>query len=175
MIRIISSTNRSGAVTYKVCQHYQALLSDLGAESEIIDLAELPGDFIASALYENGGKNESFNPIRNKMKDTQKFVFITPEYNGSFPGVLKAFIDGLEFPATFSGKKAALVGISSGVQGAVLAMSHLTDIFNYCGTNVLAQKPKLARIENAMNEAGEITDPLYLQLLSDHAKAFVAF
>ena len=40
-------------------------------------------------------------------------------------------------------KKAALVGISSGVQGAGLALSHLTDIFNYCGMHVLAQKPKL--------------------------------
>lgn len=175
MIRIISSTNRHGAVSYKVAQHYQGLLDDLGVESEIIDLETLPDDFIASALYENGGKNEQFNPIRAKMKETQKFVFIVPEYNGSFPGVLKTFIDGLEFPATFTGKKAALVGLGSGVQGAVLAMSHLTDIFNYCGTNVLAQKPKLSGIGNAMNEAGEITNKLYLQMLEDQAKVFVAF
>ena len=175
MIRIISGTNRPGAVTYKVAQHYQGLLNDLGAENEIIDLAELPDDFIASALYHNGGKNASFNPIRAKMKETEKFVFVTPEYNGSFPGILKTFIDGLEFPTTFTGKKAALVGVSSGIQGAVLAMSHLTDIFNYCGTTVLAQKPKLAGIGNHMNDAGEITNELYLQLLQDQAKAFVAF
>lgn len=175
MIRIISSTNRPGAVTYKVAQHYQGLLNNLGAENEIIDLANLPEDFIASALYQNSGKNEAFNPVREKMKNTEKFVFIVPEYNGSFPGVLKTFIDGLDFPTTFTGKKAALVGLGAGVQGAVLAMSHLTDIFNYCGTNVLAQKPKLSGIGNAMNEDGEITNNLYLKLLEDQAKAFVAF
>lgn len=175
MIRIISGTNRSGAVSYKIAKHYQGLLNNLGVENEIIDLADLPDDFIASALYHNGGKNEAFNPIRAKMKDTEKFVFIVPEYNGSFPGILKTFIDGLEFPTTFTGKKAALVGLGAGVQGAVLAMSHLTDIFNYCGTNVLAQKPKLAGIGNAMNEAGDITNKMYLKLLEDQAKAFVAF
>ncbi|MDW3195764.1 MAG: NAD(P)H-dependent oxidoreductase [Cytophagales bacterium] len=175
MIRIISSTNRPGAVSYKVAKHYQVLLTDLGVESEIIDLANLPDDFIASALYQNSGKNEAFNPIREKMRDTEKYVFIVPEYNGSFPGILKTFIDGLEFPTTFTGKKAALVGLGAGVQGAVLAMSHLTDIFNYCGTNVLAQKPKLAGIGKAMNDAGEITNELYLNLLRDQAKAFVAF
>lgn len=175
MIRIISSTNRPGAVSYKIAKHYQQLLTGLGAESEIIDLADMPDDFVASALYHNGGKNEAFNPIRAKMKETEKYVFIVPEYNGSFPGVLKTFIDGLEFPATFTGKKAALVGLSAGVQGAVLAMSHLTDIFHYCGTNVLAQKPKLARIGSAMNDAGEITNELYLKLLADQAKAFLEF
>ncbi len=175
MIRIISGTNRRGAVTYKIALQYQGLLNDLGIENEVIDLEALPDDFIASALYENGGKNELFNPIRDKMKATEKFVFIIPEYNGSFPGVLKTFIDGLEFPTTFTGKKAALVGVSAGVQGSVLAMSHLTDILNYCGTNVFAQKPKLAGIGNAMNDAGEITNELYLKLLEDQAKAFVAF
>lgn len=175
MIRIISSTNRPGAVTYKVAKHYQGVLNGLGVANEIIDLADMPDDFIVSALYQNGGKNEAFNLIREKMKATEKFVFITPEYNGSFPGVLKTFIDGLEFPTTFTGKKAALVGVSSGIQGAVLAMSHLTDIFNYCGTNVLAQKPKLSGIGKAMNDEGEITHELYLKLLEDQAKAFVAF
>jgi len=174
MITIISSTNRNDSVSKKVSLQYQQILEELGHSSEIIDLGELPDDFISSALYELSGKNKAFNPIRKKMKEAEKYVFVVPEYNGSFPGVLKTFIDGLEFPGTFTNKKCALVGISSGVQGAGLALSHLTDIFNYCGTHVLAQKPKLARIEGAMEE-DEITDSLYITLLKDQAEAFVKF
>ncbi len=174
MITIICSTNRSNSISRKVSLIYQELLKGLGAESEIIELETLPEDFIASALYENSGMNKDFNPLRERMKASSKFVFIIPEYNGSFPGVLKTFIDGLEFPATFTGKKAALVGLSAGVQGGGLALSHLTDILNYCGTSVLALKPKLARIGGAMDD-NEITDPLYRQLLTDQAKAFVNF
>ena len=75
-----------------------------------------------------------------KIQSCDKFVFVVPEYNGSFPGVFKAFVDGLKYPASFKDKKCALVGISSGTQGGALALSHLTDIFNYLGMNVLALK-----------------------------------
>ena len=175
MITIICSTNRSNAVSKKLSEVYQEILAAAGEESEIIDLADLPQDFVYSALYENSGKNEAFNPFRKTMLESEKYVFIVPEYNGSFPGVLKAFIDGLEFPNTFRNKKCALVGLSSGVQGAGLALSHLTDIFNYCGTHVLAQKPKLAKIDEHMTAEGKVTNTLYLDLLKEQASALIAF
>jgi NAD(P)H-dependent FMN reductase len=108
------------------------------------------------------------------MKQSEKFVFIIPEYNGSFPGVLKAFIDGLEYPSSFKNKKCALIGISSGLQGGGLALSHMTDIFNYLGMNVLALKPKLARIEANFN-GEEITDKLYNQLLEEQVELLMNF
>ncbi len=171
---IICGTNRESSVSRVLSGIYQELLAARGIKAEIIDLAELPQDFIASALYENSGKNASFNVYRQKMLQAQKYVFIVPEYNGSFPGVLKAFIDGLKFPDTFPDKKCALVGLSSGVQGAGLALSHLTDIFNYCGMNVLALKPKLARIEDNMT-AEEIDNDLYKELLEQQVEKLIKF
>lgn len=175
MITIVSSTNRNDALSYQISVLYQQVLKELGTDSEIINLNELPGDFTSTALYENSGKNEDFNPFRKQMKLASKYVFIVPEYNGSFPGVLKAFIDGLEYPNTFKNKKCALVGLSSGVQGGGLALSHLTDIFNYCGMHVLAQKPKLARIEANINEDFEITNNLYMSLIREQAELLIDF
>jgi len=97
-----------------------------------------------------------------------------PEYNGSFPGVLKTFIDGLKYPEGVRDKKAALVGISSGVQGGVFAMSHLTDIFNYLGMHVFALKPKLAAIERNFID-GKITNTLYNQLINTQIDKFIEF
>ena len=174
MITIICGTNRKNSNTAKVAAIYKELIEEAGESCEIINLAEMPTDFLKSALYENSGKNEGFEPLRRKMVAAQKFAMIIPEYNGSFPGVLKTFIDGLQFPETFTNKKCALVGLSSGIQGAVIAMSHLTDILNYCGTNVLAQKPKLSGIDKNMKD-GKIINPLYLQLLRDQIKALLAF
>ncbi len=147
-ITIVSGTNRPDSVSIQIAKFYQQKLRERNHESIIIDLKELPEDYIISALYDNAGTHSSFNAIRDVMANTEKMIFIVPEYNGSFPGVLKAFIDGLKFPQTFKGKKGALVGISSGIQGGVLALSHLTDILNYCGMHVLAQKPKLYKIED---------------------------
>lgn len=173
-IVVICGTNRNDSVSMEIVGIYKSLLEELGQKAEIIDLKDLPSDFTTSALYENSGKNEIFNKYRELMVEAGKFVFVVPEYNGSFPGVLKAFIDGLKFPDTFTDKKCALVGVSSGVQGAGLALSHLTDIFNYCGTNVLALKPKLAQIDRHL-ENGTITNSLYNTLLKEQAKKLVDF
>lgn len=173
MITIICSTNRKNSVSKKLSHIYRDLLKEKNVESDVVYLEDLPADFTESALYDQAGKNEVFNTFREKMKAAEKMVFIVPEYNGSFPGVLKAFIDGLAFPHTFTDKKAALVGISSGVQGAGLALSHLTDIFNYCGTHVLAQKPKLSRIEENLTENN--LSKLYHSLLEEQIDKLLAF
>ena len=173
MIQIICGTNRNDALSLQVSKIYQSILKELGHDSNIIDLTELPEDFVFTALYDNAGKNPAFNSFRETMTAAEKQVFVVPEYNGSFPGVLKAFIDGLKFPDTFTNKKAALIGVSSGVQGAGLALSHLTDIFNYCGMHVLAYKVKLMHIEDHLNN--DVLGEEYMKYLKRQAKAFTEF
>jgi len=173
MVTIISGTNRPESLSIQISKIYQEILKEKGAESRIINLLDLPKNFIQTALYGNAGKDEHFNSFREIMHVSEKMVFIVPEYNGSFPGVLKAFIDGLIYPTTFQDKKAALVGLSSGVQGGGLALSHLTDIFNYCGMNVLALKPKLSRIEENLTE-NKLSDS-YLNLLDMQAEKLLKF
>ena len=174
MITLVSGTNRSASATRQVVDIYQGMLKGKKVASEIIDLVDLPNDFISSALYDNSGKNQAFQPMQDQMLKADKYVFFVPEYNGSFPGILKTFIDGLSYPDTFKGKKCALVGLSSGVQGSVLAMSHLTDIFNYAKMHVLAEKPKLLHIENHLRE-GEIINPLFSSLLEEQIDSFLKF
>jgi len=174
MITIISATNRSQSNSIQIAEYYRNLLQKKGAESQILDLSLLPEDFIFSALYDNVGKNEKFNQLTHVIAKSDKFVFIVPEYNGSFPGVLKAFIDGLSYPNTFKDKKGALVGISAGVMAGALALSHLTDVLNYLGMHVLAIKPRLPRI-NTLYKEEKIKDPFLADLLESQAEAFIRF
>ena len=174
MITIVSGTNRKNSISIKVATQYQEILHAFDVKSSIIDLEKLPSDFITSALYENQGSNQEFNPILKQVKETQKFVFITPEYNGSFPGILKTFIDAFDFPSTLQGKKCALVGLSAGIQGSVLAMSHLTDIFNFLGMHVFANKPKLIQINDKIKD-GKIMDPFDINQLEEQARTFIQF
>jgi len=175
MITLISGTNRPNSRTKEVTNIYQAILEAKGVATQIVDLSlVLPSDIIGNGLYANAGKNEDFNYIRDLMWDAQKFVFIVPEYNGSFPGALKVFIDGLKFPGTFIDKKAGLIGLGSGLQGAVLGMSHLTDIFAYLQMSTLGFKPKLAQIDKHLVN-GEFTNELYTTMLHQHADKMIAF
>lgn len=174
MIYIISGTNREAAKSLFVAQTYVEALQELEEKADIIDLRELPEDFVFSALYNKAGQNEAFNVFRNKVSAGNKFVFIVPEYNGSFPGVLKAFIDGLEYPNAFRGKKCALLGLSSGDQGAGPALSHLTDIFNYCGMHVLAKRQRLSHIDSSF-EDGKLVNEKHIKRIKEQAKEFVEF
>ena len=173
-ILIVSGTNRPDAISPTVARTYAALAESSGVSAEIIDLRELPKDFAFSALYDNSGTNKHFNVFREKMKEAEKFVFVVPEYNGSFPGVLKAFIDGLKFPETFTNTKVALIGISAGDMGSVHAMSHLTDILNYCRASVLARKPRLTKISHHIKD-GMVVNESYLDQIQKQIDEFIAF
>lgn len=148
-IAVVSTTNRQGSLSSQVAHHYTTLLEQHGCASQLLSLTDLPADFTASALYEHMGQNADFNKLKEVMEAAQKYVFVVPEYNGSFPGVFKAFIDGLPYPHTFQQKQCALVGVSKGPQGGTLAMSHLTDIFNYLGMHVLPRKLRLSGIQDS--------------------------
>lgn len=174
MIKIIVGTNRKNSLSLTIARLYQEILSQKGTDSEILNLIDLPHDFVFSALYDRNGKNPEYNTFHEKVKAGDKFVFIVPEYNGSFPGVLKSFIDGMTYPNTFRNKKCALVGISSGIGGGGIALSHLTDIFHYLGMHVLALKIKLAKIEENMSD-NLLTNRLYMELLQSQAEMLINF
>lgn len=174
MITIVVGTNRKESVSQQIAVQYAEVLKGKNVKSILLNLRELPPDFIRSALYENIGRNDQFNKIREIMNRSEKFVFIIPEYNGSFPGVLKAFLDGLDRSKALTDKKCALVGISAGDQGAGLALSHFTDILNYCGTNVLAYKLRLPRIGDFMTD-NKIIDKTYLNKINKQAQKLIDF
>lgn len=161
MITIISGTNRTGSVTYQMALLYQRKLKERGVHASILDLKDLPHDFTFSALYENAGKSEGFNRLIAPIKDSTKLILVTPEYNGSFPGVIKAFLDGLEFPNGVKDKMVALVGLSAGSQGAVLATSHLADILGYLGATVLPLRARMPFIAKHFKDGEIINDNEY--------------
>ncbi len=174
MIAVVSGTNRKESVSIQVANQYADSLRSLGEDVKIIDLEDLPPDMLFTALYENAGKNKQFNKFREIMNSAQKLVFIIPEYNGSFPGILKVFLDGLDRSRALTDKKCGLLGISAGDQGAGLALSHFTDILNYCGTHVLGYRLRIPMIGDKMTD-NKITNPVYLAKLDKHIQKLLEF
>ena len=175
MITILAGTNRPNSRARRIADYYRTMLTELGAESQILDLAELPVDFITTALYANTGTHPEFNRLAAMLDASSKVVIIVSEYNASFPGVLKAFIDGLSYPGGIRDKKAVLVGLSSGGQGGLLAMAHLTDVLMYLGTTVLPQRVRLPFINQDLNAEHGLNHDLSRQLLREQAVALLAF
>ncbi|MEX0968289.1 MAG: NAD(P)H-dependent oxidoreductase [Bacteroidia bacterium] len=174
MITIIAGTNRPFSNSRVVADVYAATLRRMDANCEVLDLQGLPPDFMFSAMFDNAGKDPEFNKFQQVIDASEKFVIIIPEYNGSFPGVLKAFFDALDYPGSLAGKVCALVAISSGSQGGSLALSHFTDILNYLDMPVLPQKPRLSFIHQHLEEQ-ELTHRPFMSLIEIQAKALLDY
>ena len=173
MIVIIIGTNRPKALSKQVALYYQTLLEKHHQPSIILDLESLPDDFTTTALYHNAGKNERFNEMKKIIEENEKFVFIIPEYNGSYPGVLKAFIDGMKYPDGMQYKKAALVGVSSGIQGGAVALSHFSDVLSYLQVTVVGLQVRLSQIRQFLHE-GNITSEVYNTLLENQVNQLIS-
>jgi len=156
MITIINATNRPENLTGKVVGLYSQLLTENGQENQIFEISELQNDFIYSASF--GKESVHMNEIINqKIIPAHKFVFIAPEYHGSYPGVLKAFLDAVE-TVHFHGKRAALVGVASGRAGNLRGMDHLTDVLHHMGVEVLSYKVPISKLNSLFNEEGELVE-----------------
>ena len=173
MITIISSTNRPGSSTLKVAQYYHRKLIEKGAETELFSLAQLPANIIETDLY--GKRSNEFEPIQDIITRTDKFLFVIPEYNGSFPGVLKVFIDACSFPESFYEKKAALVGLSSGRYGNIRGVDHFTGICNYIHLHVMALKIHIPSIHKELDAEGNFFKEDTLKFTNEQMDKFIRF
>ena len=69
--------------------------------------------------------------LKRRIRAADAILFVTPEYNYSVPGVLKNAIDWASRPygdSAWTGKPAAIMGVSSGTMGTVRAQYHLRQI-----------------------------------------------
>ncbi|GAA4341503.1 NADPH-dependent FMN reductase [Mucilaginibacter gynuensis] len=173
MVTIISSTNRPGSSTLKVAKYLQKRLSAKGTEAGILSLADLPCSISVTDLY--GQRSEEFKPIQEMITKTDKFLFVIPEYNGSFPGILKIFIDACDFPDSFYEKKAALVGISSGKYGNIRGIDHFTGVCHYLHLNVMPLKIHISAIKKELNADGDFFETDTVRFTEEQLDKFIKF
>lgn len=163
---IISATNRKGSHTEKVAEQYQIILAGKGIKADIFSLKEL------NVLEEN----DAFIKASEKfLIPAGKFIFIMPEYNGSFPGVLKAMIDISDISKAWWGKKALLTGVSTGRAGNLRGMDHLTGVLNYIKMIVHPNKLPISVIDKVMNEDGTIINKSTLLAIDQQLDEFIHF
>ncbi len=173
MITVICGTNRPNSNSMKVAQNYAQMLQRSGADTQILNLLDV------SALWIEQNSFSSTSPkmdaiIRQYIQKTNKLVLVVPEYNGSFPGIMKYFIDGCTH-GDWAEKKIALVGVASGRSGNLRGLDHLTGIFHYLGSSVFWRKVYISQISNYLNSDGELTNDAALKEIQKQIDGFLAY
>ncbi len=173
MITIISGTNRPNSNTLKVAKYYQNQLAQKGLKTNLLNLQDLPDTLIASDLY--GKRSLAFEKFQEVVTQTKKFLFVIPEYNGSFPGVLKSFIDACSFPESFYDKKACLIGVSSGKYGNIRGIDHFNGVCGYLHLHVMPLRLHIANIKSELNENNELFKEDTVKFTDEQMGKFIAY
>lgn len=115
--------------------------------------------------------------LRERIEDADALLFVTPEYNGSVPGVLKNAIDWASARhrgSSLENKTVAIAGVTTGQYGAVWAQQDLRKILGISGARVIHGELPVARASAVFDSAGRLVDPLVAERLREHLAALVA-
>jgi len=103
---------------------------------------------------------ESVKRLKKEISASQGLLFVTPEYNRSFPGVLKNAIDHVSRPygqSAWAGKPAGILGASPGASGTAMAQQHLRNVLAFLDVPTLGQPEAFIQVkEGLFDEAGNI-------------------
>lgn len=153
-------------MTLKVAKLYTQLLSEHADNVQLLSLQDVN-------IYE---RNAEFIEVEQKyLVPAEKFVFIMPEYNGSFPGVLKLLLDNSDIKKCWWYKKVMLTGVADGRGGNLRGLEHMTNILHYLKMHVLYDKIPLSRINEEMDDAGQLLKPTTIAAINEQVAQFLSY
>lgn len=173
MIALIIGTNRPGSNSRKVARHLEEIYAELHVPLRVLDLAQLPAEVFVPTAYAD--KPKSFQPFSDAVLTSVGLHVVTPEYNGSLPGVLKYFIDMLKFPESFERRPVCFTGLAAGVWGALRPVEQLQAIFGYRNAYIYPERVFLPQINTLLDANGRLKDAELLGRLRKQAEGFVGF
>ncbi len=173
MMTLLVGTNRPGSNSRKIASVLEESYRRLGVPLAVVDLARLPLEVFLPTAY--GEKPASFAPFTEGILNATGLHVVTPEYNGSVPGVLKYFIDMLKFPESFEGRPVCFTGLAAGMWGALRPVEQLQAIFGYRNAHIFPERVFIPRVNDQLDAAGRLKDPELQARLEAQVAGFVAF
>ncbi len=172
-VLIISGTNRPHSNAMKITRVLEREYRTLGAPANAYNLTDLPREIFEPSSYAK--KPESFVGIQQQVLASRGLHIVVPEYNGSFPGALKYFIDMLKFPESFDRKPVAFVGESAGMWGAMRAVEQLQMVFGYRNAHSYPDRVFITGVTTKLDAEGNLTDAAIADRLKQQVAGFVKF
>jgi len=148
---------RKGSFNHLTLRATQTLLPE-NTTLDIFDINGLPG----FNQDDEAHPPERVVDMKQRIRNSDAILFVTPEYNYSVPGVLKNAIDWASRPygdSAWNGKPVAMMGASVGTLGTARAQYHLRQMCVFL--NMYAVNQPEVMIPNAhqrFDDEGNLTD-----------------
>jgi chromate reductase, NAD(P)H dehydrogenase (quinone) len=140
----------------------RAAADELPPDTELIPFEGLKAvePFDETDEHESGGGMPGADALIAAIREADAILFVTPEYNGSIPGVLKNAVDWASRPtpatSALANKPVAVIGASTSMFGAVWAQAELRKALGLAGARVLDQEVAVPTAHEAFRDDGRL-------------------
>ena len=122
-IAIISGSARPERQSHQVALEVQERISKLGHSNWIWDIKTSAFPLLDYTFEVHPKPGDVLKEVNANLDQTDAFIIVSPEYNGSYPGALKNAMDYFYKP--YAHKAFGIVGVSNGVLGGINAVRNL--------------------------------------------------
>lgn len=155
-LAIIVGSLRAGSHNAKLAHVIAERLPE-GSEVEWVS-ADVP---LFSEDLENESLPETVQQRAEQVRKCDAVLFISPEYNRSFSGVIKNLIDWLSRGSLghpLDNKKGAIAGASAGQIGTAVMQSQLRPVLAHMGMDILPLPELFISVPSRMSDSGELSE-----------------
>ena len=154
-IPVILGTTRKGRMSAHVARFMLEQIEKRdGIKTELIDISELP------MPVDDAGEAIKDPTFSEKMVMADALVIVTPEYNHSFPGLLKHVLDSCL--KEYIHKAAGIVGVSAGAFGGVRAIQDLIPVIRELGLVNIFWDVNFGNVSNVFDNSGKLLDEAFM-------------
>jgi NAD(P)H-dependent FMN reductase len=171
-IVVVCGTNRVGAQSRLLAHEAVAAFRDEACSVDLLDMAELPLDALTPTAYKEPSTGVA--DLVQRFLRSDGAMFVIPEYNGSYPGVLKLFVDMLPYPEGFDSRPCAFVGLAAGQFKSLRAVEHFQQVAGYRNAYLFPRRLFIGASDKQFVD-GRLADAELTRRLREQAIGFVKF
>jgi len=165
-VLVFAGSIRSDSLHRRLALEAAAELRAAGVETTFADLRDYPMPLYDGDVESVHGLPPNARAFKELVKAHDGMVIASPEYNGSFPALVKNVVDWISRPedgepplAAFVGKKAALLSTSPGPGGGKRGLRHLRELLEMIRVTVVPEQLTVAKAFQAFDSDGHLVRP----------------
>lgn len=169
-IGVLVGSVRRDSFTRKVAEIITAYMPE-HFEMKMIEIGDLS---LFNQDYDDDGATPApWVRFRKEISEMDGFLFLTPEYNRSYPPVLKNALDIASRPYgqnVWSGKPGAVISVSPGKIGGFGANHHLRQVLSFLNIYIMQQPESyIGEVNSVWDENGTVQErsAKFLQGIAD--------
>jgi NAD(P)H-dependent FMN reductase len=162
-ILVLAGSARLDSIHRKLARETVAALRAAGLEATLADLRDFPMPIYDGDLEAGQGLPTAAKALKELARRHDGFAIASPEYNGSFPALLKNALDWISRPEpgerpleVFRGKVAAILSASPGPGGGQRVLRHLRELLEMMSVTVIPEQLSVARANAAFDTNGRL-------------------